>query len=266
MHKDLKIIIFLLSVLFILSADSYAQRSQPKDRQPTKIAKYVVDETGTLKQDEINYLIQKLINFEKETTNQLVVYMIPSLNGEAIEEVSIRLAEENKIGQKGKDNGVLLLIAMNDKKMRIEVGYGLEGALPDATALSIINNEIRPEFKKGDFFTGIDRGVDAIIAATKGEYTAKESDDDGSGIGLCLGMPVFIIVIFFVIFIMIIFSIIQRMFGCGKGWTSGSGSSHSGTSGWWSSGSGSSSSSGSSFGSFSGGGGSFGGGGASGGW
>ena len=209
--------------------------------------------------------MQKLINFEKETSNQLVVYMIPSLNGESIEEVAIELAEENKIGQKGKDNGILLLIAMNDKKMRIEVGYGLEGALPDATALSIINNEIKPEFKKNEFFKGIDRGVDAIIAATKGEYTAKESDDDGSGIGLCFGMPVFVIIVFFVIFIMIIFSFIQRLFGCGKGWTSGG--AHSGTSGWWSSGSGSSSSSsGSSFGSFSGGGGSFGGGGASGGW
>ena len=127
--------------LFILSSYSYAQKSQSKDRQPTKIAKYVVDETGTLKQDDITYLMQKLINFEKETSNQLVVYIIPSLNGESIEEVAIELAEENKIGQKGKDNGVLLLITMNDKKMRIEVGYGLEGALPDATALSIINNE-----------------------------------------------------------------------------------------------------------------------------
>lgn len=264
MHSKIKIILILILSLFIFPADSFAQKSQSKDRQPTKIAKYVVDETGTLKQDEINYLMQKLINFEKETSNQLIVYMIPSLNGESIEEVAIELAEENKIGQQGKDNGVLLLIAMNDKKMRIEVGYGLEGALPDATALSIINNEIKPEFKQNNFFKGIDRGVDAIIAATKGEYTAKESDDDGSGIGLC-GLPIFIIIAFFVIFIMIVFSIIQRLFGCGKGWTSGG--AHSGTSGWWSSGSGSSSSSsGSSFGSFSGGGGSFGGGGASGGW
>ena len=259
-------LILLLFTAFIGTADLYAQRVQSKDRQPSKIEKYVVDETGTLTQEQVNYLIQKLINFEKETSNQLVVYIIPSLNGESIEEVSIRLAEENKIGQKGKDNGVLLLIAMNDKKMRIEVGYGLEGALPDATALSIINNEIRPEFKKGEFFDGIDKGVDAINSATKGEYTAKESDDDGSGIGLCFGIPIFVFIIFFIIFFMIIMSIIQRMFGCGKGWTSGSDSAHSGSSGWWSSGSGSSSSSGSSFGSFSGGGGSFGGGGASGGW
>lgn len=252
----------------LLAGLSYAQQSQPQERTPTpnKIDKYVVDKTGTLTSDQISYLMKKLVNFEKETSNQLVVFIIPSLNGEPIEQVAFRIAEENNVGQKGKDNGVLLLIAMNDKKMRIEVGYGLEGALPDATALSIINNEIKPEFQKGDYYTGIDNGIEAIMAATKGEYTPEESGD-GFDVGIC-GIPFFVIGIFGVIFFMIVFSIIQSIFGCGKGWTKG-GSAKSGAGGWWSSGSGSSwssGSSGSSFGSFSGGGGSFGGGGASGGW
>ena len=236
------------------------------ERKSATIDKYVVDKTGTLTQDQIHYLLTKLVNFEKETSNQLVVYMIPTLDGDPIEDVSVRIAEENKIGQEGKDNGILLLIAKNDRQLRIEVGYGLEGALPDATASSIIRNEITPEFKKGDYFTGIDNGIEAIIAATKGEYEPIDEDSSG-GPGLCLGIPFVAVIFFAIIFFMIVLSFIQRLFGCGKKGSTG-GSAKSGSSGWWdgSWSSGSSSSSGSSFGSFSGGGGSFGGGGASGSW
>ncbi len=118
-------------------------------------------------------LESKLKTFEEVTSTQLVVVTFPSLDGESLEDFSIRLAEKWKIGQKGKDNGAILLIFKNDHKLRIEVGYGLEGALPDATTKMIIENEIVPHFKNGDFKRGIFAGVDAMISATQGEYKAS---------------------------------------------------------------------------------------------
>lgn len=263
-----KIFPIFLFIFFITGA-VYAQPGKSLYNNPTQLNKYVVDETGTLTQDQVNTLLKKLVDFDKTTSNQIVVYMIPSLNGETIEDVSIKLAEKNLIGQKGKDNGILFLIAKDDRKMRIEVGYGLEGALPDATAATIIRNEVTPEFKNGKYFEGINKGVDAIIGATKGEYTADEdsSSNPGAG-GCCFGLPVFIVIIFVFIFASVFMSIIRRIFGIGRsvysggkknsGWFWGGGGFGGGSSGW--------SSGGSSFGGFSGGGGSFGGGGASGSW
>ena len=261
--------LLLFFLFFSLLLNSQTQKSRSLTDNPTQLKKYVVDETNTLSSSEMNSLMKKLVDFDKETTNQFVIYMIPSLEGELLEEVSIRIAEENKIGQKGKDNGILLLIVKNDRKVRIEVGYGLEGALPDALADQIKRREIIPSFKAGNYYEGINKGVDAIIAATKDEYEADEETSGGPSLGCCFGLPIFVIVIFGVIFIMIFVSIIQRIFGIGRGMYSGSGGS--GSSGWsnWGSGGGwssGSSSSGSSFGGFSGGGGSFGGGGASGSW
>lgn len=118
-------------------------------------------------------LEETLRRFEEETTNQLVVVTFPGLEGEVLEDFSTHLAEQWKIGQKGKDNGVILLIFKNDRQVRIEVGYGLEGALPDATAKLIIENEIVPRFREGRYDEGIERAVDAILATTKGEYRSE---------------------------------------------------------------------------------------------
>jgi uncharacterized protein len=118
---------------------------------------------------EVAVLGQKLEAFEKETTNQIAVLLIPSLQGDSLEDFSIRLAEKWKIGQKGRNNGAILLIVKNERKLRIEVGYGLEGALPDALSGSIIRNEIGPQFEEGRFYAGIEAGLNAIMAATK-EY------------------------------------------------------------------------------------------------
>ena len=148
-----------------------------------------MDETGTLTQSELNSLLKKLEDFDKQTSTQVVVYMISSLNGESIEDVSYKIAEKNKIGKKGKDNGVLVLIAKNDRKMRIEVGYGLEGVLTDAYTTQIRTKEMNPSFQAGKFYEGINKGVDAIIAVSKGEYKAdKKKNNDGSGL-MCLGFP-----------------------------------------------------------------------------
>jgi uncharacterized protein len=115
-------------------------------------------------------LDQKLAAFERETSNQVVVLVIPSLQGDDIDQFSIRVADAWKIGQKGRDNGVLLVIAQAERKVRIEVGLGLQGVLPDITAGRIIREVMRPYLKSGNYDQGITAGVDSIIAATKGEF------------------------------------------------------------------------------------------------
>jgi uncharacterized protein len=261
--SNLKKLILLSLIFFVWTAQLFAQRVQAVNPQE-KVRNYVTDKSSILTPGQIQLLESKLSNFEKETSNQVVVYIIPSLNGESLEETSYDIAAKNGIGQKGKDNGVLLFIVTEDRKLRIEVGYGLEGVLPDALAGQIIRKEITPYFKQGKYYEGINAGVDAIIAATKGEYTAdkKTSEkEEGFNVGIC-GLPVVIFFLFFGFGFFFIFSMIHRIFG----WGGGSGSGTWWNSGGWSSGSGSSWSSGSSFGGFSGGGGSFGGGGASGSW
>ena len=260
--------LLLLSLIAMSLYSVYAQdetgATRNRSENPTVLRNYVVDETGTLTNSQVNALSQKLRQVEEQTSNQIVVYIIPSLDGESLEDLSITLAEKNKIGKKEKNNGVLLLIVKNDRKIRIEVGYGLEGALTDAASSSIIRNDIAPKFKQGNYYDGINAGIDAMIAVTKGEYTADKREQKGSG--MCGGVPFFVILIFMIIFIFIITSAIRNSFGRGKtmygskrGWSSvpwiiSSGSSRSSGSSWGSSGG------------FSGGGGSFGGGGASGGW
>jgi len=186
--------------------------------------------------------------------------MIPTLNDYPIEMYAYETATKNKIGTKENNNGVLFLIAKNDRKLRIEVGYGLEGALPDALCGSILRNDVRPYFKQGEYFEGIKAGINAIKAATVGEYKAPPKEKSKSKFK---GFSSFIIIIIF-----IIISIISRI-GRGRkgggggfiflpgagGFGSRSGSSFGGFG-----------SGGGGFGGFSGGGGSFGGGGSSGSW
>ncbi|MEO8513588.1 MAG: TPM domain-containing protein [Ignavibacteria bacterium] len=251
---------WLILILVLFAQNSSAQRSK-SIATTDQVKTYVTDRTGTLTSVQLKSLESKLSSFDKETSTQLVVWMEPSLDGGSLEDRSYELAEQNGIGKKGKNNGVLLYIAKDDRKLRIEVGYGLEGALTDALSSQIIRKEITPQFKKGNFFDGINAGVDAIIKATKGEYAAdKDSKDNDAGTGICcVPIPfIFIFIIFFFVFGM---PILSRIFGWNKG---RSGSNWWGTGGGWSSGSGSSS--GWSGGGFSGGGGSFGGGGSSGSW
>ncbi len=110
----------------------------------------------------------KLADWEARTSNQLVVLLVPTTQPEPIEAYSLRVAEKWKIGRKGQDNGALFLIAKNDRKMRIEVGYGLEGVLPDVTANRIIREDVAPAFREGRFAAGINAGVDRIIAVVGG--------------------------------------------------------------------------------------------------
>ncbi|HOP39791.1 MAG TPA: TPM domain-containing protein [Geobacteraceae bacterium] len=118
----------------------------------------------------------ELTAFEASDSTQVVVLTIPSLEGENLEEFSIKVADAWQIGQKGKDNGAILLVSKGDRKIRIEVGRGLEGTLTDLLSGRIIRYEIAPRFKQGDFNGGIYAGVNAIMSAVKGEYSASPQD------------------------------------------------------------------------------------------
>jgi uncharacterized protein len=129
----------------------------------------VVDQTATLSSDDVAALTQTIKSLELRKGSQIAVLIVPTTAPESIEQFSIRVAEAWKIGRKKIDDGALLVIAKNDHKLRIEVGYGLEGALPDVTARRIIDEVITPKFRSGDFAGGISAGVARIIAVIDGE-------------------------------------------------------------------------------------------------
>lgn len=130
---------------------------------------HVTDLTETLSGTEITQLEQQLAGFESKKGSQVVVLIVPTTQPETIEQYSIRVAETWKLGRKGIDDGVLLLVAKNDRTLRIETGYGLEGVLPDALARRIIDEIIVPGFRRGDFFGGLQAGVEQIISVIEGE-------------------------------------------------------------------------------------------------
>jgi uncharacterized protein len=140
----------------------------------------VTDNAQILSAETRDRLTERLKAHEAKTTNQIAVLTIPSLEGEGIEEYAVAVFEEWKLGQKGKDNGILLIVAPNDRRMRIEVGYGLEGTMPDGVAGGIIRDVITPHFKNNDFNKGIEEGVSTIISVLEGGQ-APESEPVAGG-------------------------------------------------------------------------------------
>ena len=134
----------------------------------------VVDLAGVLPAQDAAQLTEQLKRHEEKTGNQVAVLILPSLEGEPLEAYSHRVATTWKLGQKGTDNGVLLLIALKERKLRIEVGYGLEGALTDLRSSRIIRQEIAPRFKAGDLPGGVRAGTEAILQTIEGTYQAAE--------------------------------------------------------------------------------------------
>ncbi|MBR1125723.1 YgcG family protein [Bradyrhizobium lablabi] len=264
----------------------------------------VVDRTGTLSSGDVASLTQTLQDLQTRKGSQIAVLIVPTTEGEPIEQYALRVAEAWKIGRKKIDDGALLVIARNDRHLRIEVGYGLEGALTDATTKRIIDEVITPKFKSGDFAGGISAGVNRMIGVVNGEKLPAPEPAHWDGDNLFDQFNPF-----WIMFALAVSGILRGALGrlVGAGATGGvlavvawflfgsltlalavgvlafiftmlfdlvpsGGSSGAGGGGSWSSGSSrssdwsSSSSSGSSSGGFSGGGGSFGGGGASGSW
>ncbi len=140
-----------------------------------KATGYVNDQAGLLNPTTRLKIEHFLERFEKSDSTEISVLTIPSLEGESLEEYAIKVAEQWGIGQKGKDNGALLLVAKAERKVRIEVGYGLEGRLTDLLSGRIIRDEITPRFKQGDFDGGIVAGVASMAEAVRGEYQGTGS-------------------------------------------------------------------------------------------
>jgi len=234
-------LLFLFFVLFptILSALEVPKRADG----------YVTDRAGLLSPPDRATLETNLRVFEDKTSTQVVVATFPSLEGDSLEDFSMRLAEAWKAGQKNKNNGVIFIIFKNDRKMRIEVGYGLEGVLPDALAGQIIGRVVAPYFRRGDYSGGILAGTTAIMQATQGEFKGVPRKEKPDALAR-------LIVLFGVFFL---FHFFVRSNSNNIGGRRGRGGFFMPMGGGFRSGGGS-------FGGFSGGGGGFGGGGASGGW
>ena len=252
----------LLSII-ILGFSICANAQIEKIIPPKPSAYYaVVDNTNTITSEQKEALNNKLTHYKDSTSNEIAVVIIQSLNDYPIEQVAIGILRQWGVGGKEHNNGVVILVAKIDKKVRIETGYGLEGAIPDITAKSIIDNEITPNFKEGNFYRGLDEAIDAIMKAAAGEYKAPEGYGKGGGISKFH-------IILLVIVIWIILGAIGRG-GRGGGFASRRGYRNWGGSIWWGGGgfgggsSGGGWSGGGGFGGF--GGGSGGGGGASGSW
>ena len=148
---------------------------------------------------------EKISAWEKETTNEIAVVTIPSLEGDTIENFAVSLFEDWGIGKEEKDNGVLFLMALEEREVRIEVGYGLEGDLTDAESYWIIEKTIIPSFKKGNYYEGISGGVSKIISAVSGENIIPEESIDDSG-----QVPWFVFFFFIPLFLVWIASILGR--------------------------------------------------------
>jgi uncharacterized protein len=268
-----KLLIFL-SFLFV-SLIVFSQTLPPKSN------KLVTDYTNTLSGDDMQQLEHKLVVFDDSTSTQIAVVIMKSVGEYDINEYGQKLGRAWGIGAKGKNNGILVLVAIGDRKVSIQTGYGSEGGLPDVTTHEIIQNDIVPRFKQNDYYGGLDAATDDIIKYMKGEYKSpkKPQSDDGDG-----GPAGFIIIIIIVVVILII--IFRRRGGGGGGqiyggrgsaspfwWFLGGALLGRGSGGWggfsngdggFGSGSGGGGDSGGDFGGF--GGGDFGGGGSSGSW
>jgi len=136
----------------------------------------VVDDAGMLSPEQRAALTGKLEQIEKENSVQIVVLTVPSLQGEPIEDFAVEVAQKWAIGQKGLDNGAVLVVAKKERQIRIEVGYGLEGIIPDGLAGRIIREQIAPHFKQNDFYGGLDAGINALALAARKEYPLKSPE------------------------------------------------------------------------------------------
>ena len=245
-----------LALLAVLASAAFALDVPPP---PTT---FVTDKASVLSESDAHTLNEKLAAFEQRSGAQFIIYIFPSLDGEALEDFTIRCAERWKVGNKKFDNGLILFVFIKERKIRIEVGYGLERTITDAFSRRVIDQYIAPHFRQGDYAGGLNAGADALMA----EIEHKEAPvapvqrrsqgsrgAQGAGIGCTVAFWILIILL------ILIFSRGRgcfwplfflggggRTFGGGGGWSGGGGGG-----GW---------------GGFSGGGGSFGGGGASGGW
>jgi uncharacterized protein len=187
---------FVLLLAWCASAGGVLEvRAQQYDFPPRPSGP-VLDQADLLSGADQTRLAQKLTAFTDTTSTAVVVVTLPSLDGAPISDYAFSLGRAWGVGQEGKDNGVVVLVSEGDREMFIATGYGVEGALPDAIANRIVETIMTPAFRKGDFYAGLDRGTDAIIQATKGEFDAEarrgaSDEDDGVPYALLFTLLIF---------------------------------------------------------------------------
>lgn len=233
-----------VAVCFAICVGSLLINSQAAEVVPPKPPGYFQDNADVVSKSAALRFNEQLAQFERETSNQVWVVVYPKMQSDSsIEDYTYRVKDAWKVGQKGLNNGVVLFVFVNDRKMYIQVGYGLEGALPDATAFDITERHIKPFFRSGNYESGLATGIDLICKAIRGEYkgsgkTVAEQHRGSGGFGL---LP-FII---FVIVLIVISRVTRRLggygysssrggpiflpMGGGGGWSSGAGGGFSGS-------------------------------------
>ena len=206
MAKTLRAVLAAAALCFT-AVVAFAQTELPK------VTSRVTDTTGTLNAQQRAALEERLAAFEAKKGSQIAVVLVPTTAPETIEQYSLRLAEQVKPGRKKVDDGALLVVAVKDRALRIEVGYGLEGVIPDAVAKRIVSDDIVPHFKKNDYYAGIDAGVGRMIALLEGEQlppargaSSPRGAADGGG-----GLEGFLIVGFMLVFV--VGGLLRAMFG-----------------------------------------------------
>jgi uncharacterized protein len=212
--------ILLSSVLLIVTLHTRAQSVPAKPNPPTRVN----DFAHVMTSDQIDALERKLVAYNDSTTSDIVVVTVNDVGNSAIEDYALQILRTWGVGDKKNNNGIVVLADIKNRKVTIQVGYGLEGAIPDVTAKSIIDNEILPNFKGGgtdNYYRGFDQAADALIKAAAGEYKAPDGyaqgrHRHGSGGGGGIGVLVIFLIILFVIFF-------RRGGGGGGGGSFGSG-------------------------------------------
>ena len=199
---------WLLSLLLLIGAGLGAAADQPA---VPRLAARVTDLTGTLTVEQKGSLETKLAAFERAKGSQIAVLIVPTVQPETVEQYALHVVESWQLGRRGVDDGALLLVARDDRKMRIEVGYGLEGALNDATAKRIISEIIGPRFTQGDFYGGIDAGVDAMVKVIGGEALPPPSANASQSAATADGFETVLLAGFVLVFV--VGGVLRAIFG-----------------------------------------------------
>ncbi|WP_316824623.1 TPM domain-containing protein [Pedobacter miscanthi] len=188
--------IFLLSLLSLFFSFAFAQDF------PEKPNTLVNDYANVLSADQKQALENKLVAFSDSSSTQIAIAILKSVGGYDINEYAVELLRKWGVGQGGKNNGIMIVVAVGDRKISIQTGYGLEGALPDIYAKRIIDNDIKPNFKESNYYAGLDKGTSSIIKYTRGEYkndNPKASSTGGGGAGSIAIIIIIIVVIIIII-------------------------------------------------------------------
>ena len=202
----------LLLLLALLTSRGTAAQSLPPRPDPPRL---VNDLAHLMQPAEADALERKLVAYNDSTSSQITVVTVPTLDGDDIADYAQKLYESWGIGRKGKNNGILILVAQQEHRARIQTGYGLEGAVPDAIAKRIISNTLVPAFKQNQYYAGLDRATDQLIALAKGEYQADPADarPQGRGNGSGSGIPFWLIIAVLVL----LFAMMRSRGGGGRG-------------------------------------------------